>query len=345
MTEQASDKSQIKDIEDFDKINFLSPLEHDVLGSSVDIPLHGKQIKIAGFSSSEHNALTIEDLFREDSQAALTPAGLIKGINELEEIRNARRGKALRLTAFGLYGKEGIAGTRGVDVRLELSDVGEDRKISELRFKFTRGGEKINPKELGLEKWKMDEKYNEILQNPNIAEDGTLTFNLKKEYKPISNMHLVLAEHALIGSGMPYDGDKFFTGDKMVEIYEKEGRVPDIFLRPLSLNEGFSLEAVRQERLQRYITGTIAGFGEAGVDLYFDGFVPVIVLPLPDDKGQVEPVWKVFLIDVNTGKRVEDESALKKLQLGEDLLKVFDQKTEKTEITISVRNREQDLPR
>lgn len=345
MTEQASDKPQIRDIENFDTINFLSPLEHDVLGSSIDIPFHGKQVKIAGFSSPKHNALTIEELFREDAQAALSPAGLTKGINSLEEIRNARRGEAIRLTAFGLYGKEGITGTEGVDVRLELSDVGDDKKISELRFKFTRGGERVNPKELGLEKWEMEEKYGGILQNPDITEDGTLIFNLKKEYKPISNMHLVLAEHAFIGSGMPYDGDKFFTADKMIEIYEKEGRIPDIFLRPLSLNEGFPLEAVRQERSQRYVTGAIAGFGEAGVDLYFDGLVPVIVLPVPDDKGQVQPVWKVFLIDVNTGKRVENETALKKLQLGEDLLKVFDQKTEKNEITISVRNREQELPR
>lgn len=165
-----------------------------------------------------------------------------------------------------------------------------------------------------------------------------------KEYQPIDNRHLMLAEHAFIGSGMPYDGDKLFTADKMIEIYEKEGRIPDIFLRPLSLDQDFSLEAVKKERSQKYLTGAISGFGvEAAVDLYFDGFVPVVVLPMPDDKGQVEPIWKVFLADAKTGKRVENEEALKKLQLDGEFLKVFDQKTENNEIIITVRTAEKSL--
>lgn len=164
-----------------------------------------------------------------------------------------------------------------------------------------------------------------------------------KEYQPIDNRHLVLAEHAFIGSGMTYDGDKFFTADKMIEIYEKEGRIPDIFLRPLSLDQGFSFEAVKRERFQKYLTGAISGFGEAVIDLYFDGFMPVVVLPVPNDKGQIEPVWKVFLTDVKTGDRVENEAALNKLLLDKDLLKVFDQKTENNEITLSVKTPELSL--
>lgn len=165
----------------------------------------------------------------------------------------------------------------------------------------------------------------------------------RKEHQPISNRHLAITEHAFIGSSVPYDGNKFFTTDTLIEAYEKEGKIPDIFLRPLSLNEGFSSETVKQERSRKFITGMIGCFGESGADLYFDGLVTVIVLPVPDDDGQVQPIWKVILTDVNTGKRVENEEALKKLKLEEALLKVFDQKIENNEITLTVKTPEQTL--
>lgn len=204
------------DREVFDTENFLSPLEHDVLGSSVDIPFRGETTKIAGFTSLENKALSIEDLFKEDIHSALTPVGRTNRTRDIEEIREGRVEKNLRLTAFGLYGKDGIVGTNGVKVTLELSDVGEDEEISELRFKFARGENGINPKELGLETWKLEEKYSRMLQTPDITEEGILIFKVKKEKQKEGSEQTIIPEsdkinpeaytpyeNIAIGSGYP----------------------------------------------------------------------------------------------------------------------------------------------